>query len=170
MSILHIRVILWLLLSGVSIGAGMVMDMVLKTGSFPVFVRLLGLVGMLLVHFPLKRTGKLLRLLGKTEKWGYTTRLVTTDIYRCMRHPHHLAIAIFMTSLGLFIGHPWSFLFIAFSQWVWVIAFLFLVEEKELVEKFGDEYRTYRQQVPMLLANPLCILRVLSKSLELPGD
>jgi len=169
MSILHIRVILWLLLSGASIATGIIMDIALETGSFPFVVRLLGLVGMLLVHFPLKRTGKLLRLWGKTEKWGYTTRLVTVDIYRCIRHPHHLAIGMFMTFLGLLIGHLWSFLFIAVSQWVWVIAFLFLVEEKELVEKFGDEYRSYSQQVPMLLANPLCILRVLSKSLELPG-
>jgi protein-S-isoprenylcysteine O-methyltransferase Ste14 len=38
------------------------------------------------------------------------------------------------------------------------------VEERELVEKFGEEYKAYRQRVPMLLADLRCVLRVLSKS------
>ena len=74
-----------------------------------------------------------------------------------------------MTSLGLLIGYPWSFLLITITQWTWVIGFLFLVEEKELQEKFGEEYRAYRQQVPMLVPNPLCVLRVLPKPIEIPA-
>jgi len=74
-----------------------------------------------------------------------------------------------MTSLGLLIGHLWSFLIISISQWVWVIAFLFLVEEKELIEKFGEEYKAYRQNVPMLFPKPICVFRVFSKSIEEPG-
>ena len=116
--------------------------------------------------FPLKRTGKLLNLLGEQKEWGCTSRLVTTDIYHCVRHPHHLAVGIFMTSFGLLIGHLWSFLIITMSQWVWVISFLFLVEEKELIKKFGEEYKAYRQKVPMLFPKPFCLLRVFSKSFE----
>jgi protein-S-isoprenylcysteine O-methyltransferase Ste14 len=168
MSVCRRRVMLWILLAGASIGGGIVTDLVLRTGSFPIFVRFLGLVGMLLAHFPLKRTGRLLRLLGGPEEWGCTTRLVTTDIYRCMRHPHHVFVGVFMTCLGLLIGHLWSFLLITISQWVWVIGFLFLVEEKELMEKFGEQYKAYRQRVPMFFPNPLCVLRVLSKSIEVP--
>ena len=108
MSKCRIRLILWLVLAGTSVVGGIVTDLILGTGSFPIFVRFLGLVGMLLAHFPLKRTGKLLRLLGENEEWGCTTRLVTTDIYQCMRHPHHVRVGIFMTSLGLLIGYPWS--------------------------------------------------------------
>jgi protein-S-isoprenylcysteine O-methyltransferase Ste14 len=169
MSKCRIRLILWLLLAVTSVGGGIVTDLVLRTGAFPIAVRFLGLVGMLLAHFPLKRTGRLLRLLGEPEEWGCTSRLVTTDIYRCVRHPHHMGVGIFMTSLGLLIGHPWSFLLITISQWVWIIGFLFLVEEKELVEKFGEEYKAYRQQVSMCFPNPLCILRILSKPIEMPG-
>ncbi len=168
MSICLIRLILWLLLAGTSIGLGIITDLALKTESFPILVRFLGIVGMVLAHFPLKRTGRLLRLLGEPKEWGCTSQLVTTDIYQCVRHPHHLGVGIFMTSLGLLIGHPWSFLFISISQWLWVIAFLFLVEEKELIMKFGKEYEAYRQQVPMLFPNPLCIFRVFSKSIEMP--
>jgi protein-S-isoprenylcysteine O-methyltransferase Ste14 len=169
LSICRKRLLIWLLLAGISVAAGILTDLVLDTKSFPAPVRLLGVIGMLLAHFPLKRTGRLLNLLGEPIEWGCTSRLVTTDIYRCVRHPHHLGVGIFMTSLGLLIGHLWSFLIISISQWVWVIAFLFLLEEKELIEKFGEEYKAYRQKVPMLFPKPICVFRVFSKSIEEPG-
>jgi protein-S-isoprenylcysteine O-methyltransferase Ste14 len=170
MSVCRIRLILWLFLAGTSIAAGIAADLILLTDPFPVLVRILGLAGMVLAHFPLKRTGKLLKLFGESEGWGCTSRLVTTDVYQCVRHPHHLGVGIFMTSLGLFIGHPWSFLIITFTQWLWILGFLFLVEERELVAKFGRDYETYRQKVPMLLPKPLCVLRVLTKPMDLAQD
>jgi len=166
MSKCRIRLILWLLLAGVSVGGGIVTDLVLGTEPFPVVVRFLGLVGMLLAHFPLKRTGRLLSLLGKPEEWGCTSRLITGDIYQCVRHPHHVGVGIFMTSLGLLIGHRWSLLLITITQWLWVMGFLLLVEERELLEKFGEDYRAYRQRVPMLLPRPLCAFSVLSEPID----
>ena len=160
MSICLERVIMWLIMAGVSIAAGVGMDIALKTEAFPLFWRVVGAIGILLAHFPLKRTGRLLRGVGDPKQWGCTNRLVTSDIYQCVRHPHHLGVGVFMTSLGLVIGHLWSFLFITISQWVWVMAFLFLVEEKELKEKFGPEYDAYRKKVPMLLPKPACLLKV----------
>ena len=170
MSVCRIRLILWLFLAGTSIVAGIAADLILRTEPFPLLVRFLGLAGMVLAHFPLKRTGKLLKLLGDPEKWGCTSRLVTTDVYQCVRHPHHLAVGIFMTSLGLFIGHPWSFLIITIIQWLWILGFLFLVEERELVEKFGMGYKAYRQQVPMLFPKPLCALQVLTKPIDIAKE
>jgi len=134
------------------------------------FVRILGFAGIVLAHYPLKRTGRLLKLMGESKKWGCTNRLVTTDVYQCVRHPHHLGMGIFMTSLGLLIGHPWSFLIITTIQWSWILGFLFLVEERELVEKFGAEYKAYRLQVPMLFPKPSCLLRVLARPLELAQE
>lgn len=163
MSTCRIRLILWFLLTGITVIAGLATDLILKTAAFPLPLRILGLLGMVAAHFPLKRSGRLLSRLGEAEEWGCTTRLVVTDIYRCVRHPHHLFVGIFMTSLGLFIGLPWSFLLIAGTQWAWVLGFLFLVEEKELVEKFGEEYNAYRARVPMFFANPRCLLEVLSE-------
>jgi len=168
LSICRKRLIIWSMLTGISIVAGIGTDIVLKTKSFPALIRLVGLIGMLLAHFPLRRTGRLLNVLGEPKEWGGTSRLVTTDIYQCVRHPHHLGVGIFMTSLGLLIGHLWSFLIITMSQWVWVIAFLFLVEEKELIKKFGEEYKAYSQRVPMLFPKPICIFRVFTKSFEEP--
>jgi protein-S-isoprenylcysteine O-methyltransferase Ste14 len=166
MSVCRIRLILWFFLAGASIAGGIVTDLYLQTEPFPVLIRILGLAGIVLAHFPLKRTGKLLSLLGDSKAWGCTNRLVTTDLYQCVRHPHHLSVGIFMTSLGLLIGHPWSFLLITVTQWLWIFGFLFLVEEKELVEKFGMEYKSYRRKVPMLFPKPLCTFHILSTPLD----
>jgi protein-S-isoprenylcysteine O-methyltransferase Ste14 len=166
MSVCRIRLIYWLILVATSIAGGITVDLILRTESFPLILRLLGLAGMVLAHFPLKRTGKLLKRLGESEKWGCTTRLVTIDLYQCVRHPHHLAIGVFMTSLGLAIGYPWSFLIITTTQWLWILGFLYLVEERECMEKFGADYKAYRQQVPMLMPKITCAFRVLTTPLE----
>ena len=166
MSVCLKRLIMWLVLTTISVVVGIVLDIALKTEAFPLLVRFVGLIGMIVAHFPLKRTGRLLKLLGEQKEWGCTNRLITTDIYQCVRHPHHLGVGIFMTSLGLLIGHVWSFLIIAITQWIWVISFLLLVEEKELTEKFGEQYKVYRQQVPMLFPKLNCVFRVFTKSVE----
>jgi protein-S-isoprenylcysteine O-methyltransferase Ste14 len=83
--------------------------------------------------------------------------------YETGEDPHHVGVGVFMTCLGLLIGYLWSFLFITVTQWLWVIAFLCIVEEKELLEKFGEEYMAYRQRVPMLLVDLKCVVRVLSQ-------
>ena len=166
MSVCRIRLILWLILAGIMVLGGIVTDLTLQTSPFPVWLRIFGLAGMLLANFPLKRTGRLLSRMGEPEEWGCTSKLVTTDIYRCLRHPHHLFIGVFMTSLGLAIGHIWSFILIVMPQWIWIFGFLFLVEEKELLEKFGEDYADYRRNVPMLLGNPACVFEVLTNPLN----
>lgn len=160
------RSMLWFLLAVTSVGGGIATDLVLGSTVFPWWVRLLGVLGMGLAYLPLRRTGKLLRQRGQLEKAGCTTRLVTTDLYRCLRHPHHVGVGIFMTSLALFIGRPYSLAIISVSQWVWILGFLILVEEKELAERFGKEYEAYCRQVPMLFPNPVCAIRVLSIVIE----
>lgn len=166
MSVCQIRLILWLILAGITVTGGVVTDLTLQTSPFPAWLRIIGLAGMLLMFFPLKRTGRLLNRMGEPEEWGCTNRLVTTDLYRCLRHPHHLFIGVIMTSLGLAIGHVWSFILIVVPQWIWIFGFLFLVEEKELLEKFGEEYAAYQRKVPMLIGDPTCLFEVLSTPLE----
>jgi len=163
MSQCRIRLIYWFVLAAVSATGGILVDVSLKTEPFPIWVRLIGLAGMVWAHFPLKRTGKLMKEFGNSEEWGCTTKLITHDIYGCVRHPHHLGVGIFMTSLGLVIGHAGSFLVISLTQWLWILGFLLLVEEVELRDKFGAEYQEYCSQVPMLLPKPNCVYRVLSK-------
>ncbi|HKJ69891.1 MAG TPA: isoprenylcysteine carboxylmethyltransferase family protein [bacterium] len=166
MSICRKRLIYWLVMTAASLAIGIALDVALQTTAFPIAVRFLGLVGIILAHFPLKRTGRLLSQEGGVEEWGCTTQLVTTDIYQCLRHPHHLGVGIFMISLGLLTGHLWTFLIITVVQWTWVFAFLLLVEEPELESKFGEAYRQYRDRVPMLLAHPRCLWWVFSSPVK----
>lgn len=170
MSTCRVRLILWFVLVAASVLGGLGLDVALRTEAFPLIVRLVGLGGIIVAHFPLKRTGRLLSRLGEAEEWGCTSRLVTGDIYRCVRHPHHLGVGIFMTSLGLLIGHRWSFLLISVTQWLWIIGFLFLVEEPELREKFGSTYETYCEEVPMLLPNLRCTMDVLTQPMDMPSE
>lgn len=75
-----------------------------------------------------------------------------------------------MTSLGLLIGHRWSFLLISVTQWLWVFGFLFLVEEPELHDKFGQAYKAYSKEVPMLLPKLRCAVRVLRQPMDRSRD
>lgn len=161
------RLIVWISLTIISLIAGLLADLYFAdTKSFPVFVRIIGITGMILVHFLLKRTGKLLRIFGNCELWGWSTTLITKNIYICVRHPHHLGVGLFMTFLGLLIGYPVTFLIVTISQWLWVFLFVLFIEEKECLEKFGDKYRKYKKEVPMFFGNPFCIIKELRKPLN----
>lgn len=134
----------------ISIGVGLLLDLnVIKTSSSPIYIRIIGFTGIILTHFLLKRTGKLLRLFGEYELWGWSTKLIVKNVYKCVRHPHHLGVGLFMTFFGLLIGYPFTCIIIAFTQWLWVFLFVILIEEKECLEKFGDEYLKYKKSVPM---------------------
>ncbi len=162
------RLIIWILLTAVSIAIGLLLDLqLIKTKDFGILIRVVGFIGMFLSHFLLKRTGKLLRIYGKCELWGWSTRLITQNIYRCVRHPHHLGVGLFMTFMGLLIGYPVTFLIITVTQWIWVVLFVLIIEEKECMEKFQDEYLEYKKNVSMFIGNPVCILKELFKPVSI---
>ena len=161
------RLIFWISFTAISVFFGLVLDLkFIKTNDFPVYLRIIGFIGIISAHFLLKRTGKLLRLLGQCELWGWSTRIITKNVYKCVRHPHHLGVGLFMTFLGLLIGYPVTFIIISTPQWLWVFLFVILVEEKECLEKFGEEYREYRKNVPMLFGNPVCIIKELLRPIN----
>jgi hypothetical protein len=129
-------------------------------------MRLAGLSGIILTHFLLKRTGRLLRKYGECELWGWSTRLIIRNVYKCVRHPHHMGVGTFMTFLGLLIGYPVTFIIIVVTQWLWVFLFVIFIEEKECLEKFGNEYCNYQKEVPMFFGNPFCIIKEMIKPID----
>lgn len=162
------RLIFWIIFTLLSIIIGLFLDLYfLQTNSFHLFIRIIGLAGIVLAHFLLKRTGMLLRLFGECELWGWSTKLIIKNVYRCVRHPHHLSVGMFMTFLGMLIGYPVTFIILTITQWFWVFLFVLFIEEKECIEKFGNEYREYRKSVPMFFCNPLCIIKELLKPIKL---
>lgn len=72
--------------------------------------------------------------------------LVTTGPYRFVRHPFYLA---FMLSvLGLSLAASNWFLFLAGCIPLAFIAARTPIEEAKLIDRFGDEYRSYMKRTP----------------------
>ncbi len=75
------------------------------------------------------------------------SQLVNHKIYTVLRHPAYAALQFIAFGLALLNG-GWMALSCAFSfslgLWGWVR----LVEEKELIRRFGPSYSNYRKRVP----------------------
>jgi len=79
--------------------------------------------------------------------------LVTTGLYRLVRHPQYTGLFIGLFGEG--VVH-WPTLFSVGLLPVIVLAYSLLArsEEKRVLEQFGDEYRAYQAQVPMFIPRP----------------
>ena len=88
----------------------------------------------------------LLKLVGKPEgHFEYTTELVTTNLYRFIRHPMYGAL-LFL-ALGAYLKQPlyWP----AAVIFAIVVVALFLTtraEEQDMIEAFGQRYVDYMKQ------------------------
>ena len=93
-------------------------------------------------------------LFGLRQVWSATTdkslpppQFRTPSLYRIVRHPMQLgmAIALFATP-HMTVGH----LLFAGSMTLYIIIGLYY-EERALIRVFGDRYRAYQAQTPMLV-------------------
>jgi protein-S-isoprenylcysteine O-methyltransferase Ste14 len=93
--------------------------------------------------------GILLLIFGWSKIYRARGQLVTTGIYGYVRHPQYLGFLLL--TLGM------NVLWIAISTvLLWpILAILYYrlakEEDKELEERFGEEYRKYKRMVPMLI-------------------
>ncbi|RLF39219.1 MAG: isoprenylcysteine carboxylmethyltransferase family protein [Thermoplasmata archaeon] len=102
-------------------------------------------------------SGALLFLLGSYFfiKWElfwertYRGQLVKTGYFRYVRHPHYASLLLIGFGLSLFF-YSLVALLISFIALPIMICSI-LDEEKELIEKYGDEYRKYMEEVPWRL-------------------
>jgi len=75
-------------------------------------------------------------------------RIVSTKIYSLMRHPQYFGGILAHIGISFLLSSLFSLIFTPL-----VIFLNFLVawkEEKELIKEFGEEYKNYKEKVPML--------------------
>ncbi len=76
-------------------------------------------------------------------------RLATSGLYAVVRHPQYTGI--FLAVFGQLIHWPTIPTVALFPVIVWAYAQLARKEEAQMVERFGEAYRVYRNDVPMFL-------------------
>lgn len=95
------------------------------------------------------RTVVLFREVGKgtLAPWDPPKRLVVRGIYRYVRNPMISGVCFFLAGETVLFGSLWLGVWLV-GFFVINILYLPLVEEPGLIRRFGDDYRTYRQNVP----------------------
>ena len=117
----------------------------------------LAVVGILLylarvrTEFKIRKQLKGRILVGIAEIAGETesSPLLTNDVYARSRNPRYLNLMFFMIAFSLVT----NYLFVWATAAVTPLALYLIVrlEEKELLQRYGDEYRDYCEQVPRFL-------------------
>jgi protein-S-isoprenylcysteine O-methyltransferase Ste14 len=73
--------------------------------------------------------------------------LANRDIYASTRNPMYQALGLFLLSLAVGLASDWTALLLV--PWALVMHFgVVLREEGYLEQKFGDDYRRYKDRVP----------------------
>jgi protein-S-isoprenylcysteine O-methyltransferase Ste14 len=129
----------------------LVLTGLLETGFYwPLYISgwVVWAVGMVLVMAPIvmfpRRGG-----VAKGKSFVHTTRLVDSSIYAIVRHPQYLGgiLSIFVTT-PLLYPH-WLFAILGIPGVV-ILYWSTREEEKRLIERFGNDYRSYMQRVPRM--------------------
>ena len=87
-------------------------------------------------------------------------QLIRRGIYKYMRHPIYAVTILELLGIPL-VGNAYYLFCVSLILYMPVLGIRLLMEEKELIKKFGEEYIQYKRQVPALL--PAIILRRATK-------
>ena len=162
-----IRIVLWL----VMLIAGALYAYDIDKNDFlfhsPLFHLLSALIGLFILRLAFRAAANGGRELAKGRDENMprleTNRLVTTGIYRCMRHPMLFGLTLLPLGWALFLGMPNFITIIAPLEMLFIVFMVVIFEEMEVKRKFGDEYRAYAQRVPMVSFKRKCFKRLFKK-------
>jgi len=97
------------------------------------------------------RTFKKRGSVEKGKSYLYTTKLVSNGPYAIIRHPQYLGGILFTISIT-FWTQIWLSLILSIIIIILTYQWTF-TEDKNLIDKFGEDYKKYKENVPRL--NPL---------------
>jgi protein-S-isoprenylcysteine O-methyltransferase Ste14 len=115
-------------------------------------ISIASLIGIILISLGLMLMIKTITLFaivgrGTLALWDPTQKLVVKGVYRYVRNP--MISGVFCILLGE------AFFFYSYSIFLWFLIFVSvnliyipLLEERELKNRFGDEYMDYKKNVP----------------------
>jgi protein-S-isoprenylcysteine O-methyltransferase Ste14 len=90
------------------------------------------------------------RFFSRTVKIEQDHRLIVSGPFRWIRHPAYTGMLIMDTSIVLGLG-TWAGALAMFIVVLLAALYRIRVEEKALLEAFGDQYRAYMQRTGRLL-------------------
>lgn len=94
-------------------------------------------------------TTKILLGLPEIAPDRYPRSLITDGIYARVRHPRYVQLLVALLGYALIANHLASY--IAVALWLPAIHVIVALEEKELLEHFGESYAKYRLRVPRFM-------------------
>lgn len=89
---------------------------------------------------------------GKHDEPGDFGELLTSGPYAYCRHPFYLSLILNQLSIPLFFGSLEGLAAFLLFLPGWLL--LIRVEERELLEHWGERYRRYMEEVPALIPLP----------------
>jgi protein-S-isoprenylcysteine O-methyltransferase Ste14 len=91
-----------------------------------------------------------LRKIGKPDgQFEETTTLVTTGLYKSIRHP--LYLSLLLGGFGAFFKHFGLIQMVLLTINIVALIFTAKVEEKEMIKKFSSEYAEYMKTTRMFI-------------------
>lgn len=149
------------IIPGIGIKCGTYLDKVLGFPplQFLGFHTPIGLAIMLLGLFFIFWSFYSIRTIGKghpheifnVELAPRTSRLIIQGPYKYTRNPMCLGFTTLISGLGIFVGSLSTAVFSAVTYLVLGSLYLKFVEEKGLIERFGDDYLRYKEEIPMII-------------------
>jgi protein-S-isoprenylcysteine O-methyltransferase Ste14 len=79
----------------------------------------------------------------------YPQKLLTEGVYARIRHPRYLQFLLALLGYALFANY--LALYVVFALWVGGAYLIVLFEERELRDRFGEDYEEYSRRVPRFL-------------------
>jgi protein-S-isoprenylcysteine O-methyltransferase Ste14 len=113
------------------------------------FTIIIGCILIILGYFILYKTNRAFAFIGKgtLAPWAPTQHFVAAGLYQYVRNPMILGVLLVLVGEAVLFGSPLIFIeFLIFLvvNHIWFIRW----EEPDLEQRFGEEYRDYKKNVP----------------------